>query len=103
MRRCNLELRLVTLTSLAPTGGAEISLTNGNPAVTMPAAGTVPAGVKPFSFTFTIPTAPVPTVKQGSIYGLYNTGMDSAFLEVQPPGIKLVTLVHNSVSGGTAA
>jgi len=90
----------ITLTSFAPTGGAKVMLSNTNSAAMVPATVTVPAGAK--TATFTIATKPVATAQQGSITALYNTATDSAFLEVRPIRIKLVTLAPNVVVGGTA-
>ncbi|HVF09318.1 MAG TPA: C-type lectin domain-containing protein [Abditibacteriaceae bacterium] len=90
----------VILTSFAPAGGAVVTLSNTNSAATVPATVTVPAGAR--MVTFTIATTPVSTAQTGSITALYNAETDSAFLEVRPVRVKLVTLAPNAVIGGTA-
>jgi hypothetical protein len=62
----------VALAGPAPTGGAVISLLNGNPSVaTIPATVTIPAGQT--SATFTVTTTPVAATTYVSINAKYQT------------------------------
>jgi hypothetical protein len=89
----------VTLTGLAPAGGAVVALASANPSATVPGSVMVPAGAK--SATFAITTIPVATT-QGpfDVSATYNgvTGADT--LTVKAPDVLSVVLDPATVTGG---
>jgi IPT/TIG domain/PQQ-like domain len=90
----------VTLSGPAPSGGAVVSLISDNPSVaSVPATVTVSAGQTTASFTVT--TSAVSTATRVTITASYGTGRVSATLTVNPPSLVSLTLVPNTVRGGT--
>jgi hypothetical protein len=73
----------VTLSSGAPTGGAVVSLSSGNAAVTVPANVTVPAGAT--SATFTASTTAVAAATPVTISATYAGVTRTTTLTVNPP------------------
>jgi hypothetical protein len=74
----------VTLTAVAPAGGAVVSLSGGDP-VTVPASVTVPTGST--SATFTISTRTVGGTIPSTISGSYGGASASAVLSVTQPTV----------------
>jgi hypothetical protein len=94
----------VNLTSAAPAGGALISLSNANPAATVPNAVTVPAAAASVSFPVT--TFSVSSTTVGNITASYSGVVKSAILTVNPPApaaLLALTLKPTTVRGGVAS
>jgi hypothetical protein len=90
----------VTLSGPAPSGGAVVSLSSDNPSVaSVPATVTVSAGQTTASFTAT--TSAVSTATRVTITASYGTSRVTATLTVNPPSLVSLTLVPNTVRGGT--
>ncbi len=76
----------VTLSGVAPTGGAVVSLTSSNTAaVTVPPTMTVPAGVN--SYVFVISTSPVTTTTSSIISATFNGVTQTTTITVNPAPI----------------
>jgi probable HAF family extracellular repeat protein len=90
----------VSLNGKAPTGGSVVTLTNTNPAATVPASVTVAAGTA--STSFTIKTVAVASAQTGTVKASYNGVSKSHTLTVRPIGVKTVHLTPNPVVGGHA-
>ena len=90
----------VTLSKVAPTGGAVVTLVSSNPAAQVPASVTVAAGQPIASFTVT--TTPVATNTPLTISGTYGSTKTAA-LTVAAPTLSSVTLSPASVIGGTSS
>ncbi|HZT42188.1 MAG TPA: hypothetical protein VFA07_08360 [Chthonomonadaceae bacterium] len=88
----------VGLNGPAPLGGIVVSLSNTNPAATVPSSVTVKAGAS--SVSFTIKTVAVTTSTTGTVTASYNGVTRSVLLTVQPIGVKSLTLTPSSVTGG---
>ena len=74
----------VTLTGVAPTGGALVALSSSNPAVvSVPATMTVPAGVN--SYVFFVSTVQVTTQTSAVITATYNGSSSSVTQTLTPP------------------
>jgi Putative Ig domain len=74
----------VTLTGLAPSGGAIVALSSSDPTiVTVPASVTVPAGVN--SWPAFVSTAPVTTTATSVVSATYNGTTRTATMTVTPP------------------
>jgi hypothetical protein len=87
----------VTLTGPAPAGGAVVTLSDTNPAASMPASVTVPAGATTAKFTI---TGVAVTAKQtGTATAHYGGVSKSATLTVRPIGVLSLTLSPNPVVG----
>jgi hypothetical protein len=86
-----------TLNAPAPGGGALVSLSSNDPAATVPASVTVPAGATsaPFTVTTSAVVASTAVVITAS-YGATRT----ASLTVLPPTVLSLTLDPSSVTGG---
>src|SRR5205085_648510 len=95
-------LNKVTLNGPAPAGGAVVTLSSGDPGVTVPGSVTVAAGstVSPY-FTITDPAGAV----QGNVVisAVYSSVTKTANLTVIPVGLVSVTLSPASVVGGASA
>ncbi len=87
----------VALTGSAPAGGAAISLSSDNPAATVPASVTVPAGA--VSAVFAIQTSPVSGAASAVISASYN-GTQFAPLAINPPALSSLVLSPSTVVGG---
>jgi uncharacterized protein (TIGR03437 family) len=74
----------VKLSAAAPSGGALVFLTSGQPAATVPASVTVPAGVT--SATFTVSAATLNCTQTATIAAFYGGTSAVASLTVTPPG-----------------
>lgn len=94
----------VTLSGPAPAGGALTGLSSGNPAATVPANVTVPAGSA--TANFAISTSTVASQQTATITASYN-GTAQATLTVNPPASGTASLVGwwklDEGSGGAAA
>jgi hypothetical protein len=91
----------VTLTAPAPPGGAVISLTGGNSALTTPSSVSVREGAT--SATFSVTTAPVPLPRAGSILASFQGSGRRAAFAVRPGALADLRLSPNPVFGGDAA
>jgi hypothetical protein len=92
----------VTLTGLAPPGGAVVTLASGNTAAaTVPASVTIGGGAT--TKTFTVPTSPVATTQSVTLTASYAGVNQQATLTVNPPVVSSVTLSPTSVTGGTSS
>ena len=97
----SLTTNTVTLSSMAPAGGATVSLTSSNPAAaSLPASVTVAAGAT-VSPAFTISTAPVPTSTPVTITASYFGTVGTAALTVTPIGVTF-NLSQSGVYGGNS-
>lgn len=91
----------VTLSFPAPPPGVVISLSNTNPAASVPLSVTVPPGHTTAGFT-------IPTLSAaGSITGVVSAALGSdlltASLTVRPIGVKSLSISPNPVIGGVSA
>jgi hypothetical protein len=76
----------VTLSAPAPTGGAVVTLSSGQPSIAqVPASVTVPQGVK--SASFTVSTSIVFTIYKVTISAAYKTSKAKTSLTVQTPRV----------------
>lgn len=93
----------VTLTGSSPAGGAVVTLSSNNPAVTVPSSVTFLSGST--SATFKVATTAVTSSAMATISALYNSGTQKASLTVTAPPIVLTGLSLNpaSVTGGTSS
>ncbi|HKH46448.1 MAG TPA: alpha/beta hydrolase fold domain-containing protein [Thermoanaerobaculia bacterium] len=87
----------ITLSGKAPTGGLVVSLTNANPAATLPASVTVAAGSS--SATFSISTTTVSAAQSGAVTASFGGVTRSATLTVRPVGLLTLALAPNPVVG----
>ncbi len=93
----------VTLSSAAPTGGANVALTNGDTtAVSIPSSVTVSAGST--SATFTATSHTVSSVHNATLTATYSGSSQQATLRVVPqPVLQSVALNPTSVTGATSS
>jgi hypothetical protein len=92
----------VTLSTAAPSGGAQVFLSSGTSAAQVPTSVTVPTGA--ISATFPVATGQVTTSTSVTISASYNGVTLTAPLTVLPPPLPTLTslmLSPSSVSGGT--
>ncbi|MFP5284297.1 MAG: hypothetical protein ACLGI9_01015, partial [Thermoanaerobaculia bacterium] len=94
---CQTSTGKVTLTGPAPAGGAVVTITDTNPAASMPASVTVPAGATTAKFTIT--GVAVTANQTGAVTASYGGVSKSATLTVRPIGVAGVTLSPNPVVG----
>lgn len=94
---CKTSTGRVTLTGKAPAGGIVVTLTNGNPAATVPASVTVAAGANNASFT--IDTDSVAANQVGTVTATYGSISKSGTLTVRPVGLLSLALSPNPVVG----
>ncbi|HJX26906.1 MAG TPA: hypothetical protein VJ885_03260, partial [Thermoanaerobaculia bacterium] len=87
----------VTLSGKAPAGGLMVQLTNTNPAASVPASVTVPAGATFASFPVTAPV--VTTLQTGTVDASFGGITKSVTLKVRPIGLVSLTLNLNPVVG----
>jgi len=85
------------LNGRAPAGGATISLSSDNPAITVPATVTVPAGT--LSTTFTVSSLPVSSAVTATITGTY-AGASVPFSITVVPGLASFTATPSTISAG---
>jgi probable HAF family extracellular repeat protein len=90
----------VKLSGKAPTGGITVTLSNSNPAATVPASVTVAAGQSQASFS--IATTPVTAVQTGTVTATYGGVSKNATLKVRPIGVLALSINPNPVNGGLA-
>jgi hypothetical protein len=90
----------VTLMAAAPTGGLVINLTSSNPAVTVPASVTIPAGTNNILFTAT--TTAVAADTAATVTATLGTDTKSGVLTVKPPVLASAAVSPTSVKGGSA-
>jgi hypothetical protein len=91
----------VTLNGRAPVGGAVVTLTSNNAAVTVPASVTVAAG-QTVSPTFAITTTAVTASTPVTISATCNGVTHSATLTVTPLVLSGISLYPTTVTGGTS-
>ena len=94
----------VQLSTVAPAGGAVVTLTSSNPsAVPVPGSVTVPAGgaVLPASFRFLVGQVTVDT--PATVTASLGSSSASFPLTVRPPSLKELTLTPTTTSGGVPA
>lgn len=94
---CRVCVGKVVLNGIAPEGGWEIKIASTNPAATVPASVTIPAGAT--SQTFKITTIPVTTVKTGKVTATCRGLSRSRSLTVRPIGVASVKLSPTTVVG----
>ncbi len=94
-------LGTVTLTEIAPAGGATINLSSGNVNVTVPTSIIIPALGN--SATFSITTVPVTANISVLITASYLTSNASANLDVLAAGVSNLTVNPSTVPGGVAS
>ncbi len=94
-------LGTVTLTAVAPTGGAVVTLGSSSTAAGVPASVTVAAGQT--TATFSVTTTAVATVTSATITGSYNSSSGNAILTVNPPVISSLSLSPTTVTGGASS
>ena len=93
----------VTLSSLAPSGGVTVALSDNSAYVSVPVSVTVPAGSS--SATFTITTAGVSSAQTATISASYGGITRTAALTVNPATVTLsaLSLSPTSVTGGSTS
>ncbi len=94
---CKTSTGKVTLTAPAPAGGAVVTLTDTNPAASLPASVTVPAGAT--TATFTITGVAVSAKQSGTVTATYGGVSKSGTVTVRPVGVASLTLSPNPVVG----
>jgi len=98
---CKTSTGKVTLTGPAPAGGAVVTLTDTNPAASMPASVTVPAGAATANFTIT--GVAVTANQTGTVTASYGGISKSGTLTVRPIGVASVSISPNPVVGPNSA
>jgi hypothetical protein len=93
-------LGTVTLNGPAPTGGAVVTLSDNSTSATTPASVTVATGAT--SATFTLTTTAVAASTPVTITATYNGSTQTATLTINPLAVSGVTLIPNSVGGGSS-
>ena len=94
---CKTSTGRVTLSGPAPAGGAVVALSDTNPAATLPASVTVPAGATTAKFTIT--GTAVSSPQAGSVTASYGGVSKSATVTVRPIGVLKLVLSPNPVAG----
>ena len=90
----------VTISTLAPTGGFVVHVSDSSPSTTMPATVTVPEGSN--TGTFTITTSAVTVIKNIPVTATDGTVSKSANLQLVPkPALTSFSIAPTSVLGGT--
>jgi uncharacterized protein (TIGR03437 family) len=90
----------ITLSGAAP-GGASVSLSANNSAVTVPGAVTVPAGAA--SVSLSISTTPVAATRAATITASFSGASQTASLSVLPPAITSQQCAPATVAGGSGS
>jgi len=90
-----------TLSAAAPAGGAQVSLSSNNPAVTVPASVTVAAGAT--SATFSVTTIAVAAPASVTLTGAFGGASRTASLTVMPAVLSSLSTSPASITGGSAA
>jgi acetyl esterase/lipase len=98
---CKVPTSKVILTGKAPAGGVVLALSSSNPAASVPATVTVPAGAS--SAGFNVMTSAVTATQNGAISATWKGVTQSAGLTLRPITLLSFTLSPNPVTGGTAA
>jgi acetyl esterase/lipase len=96
---CQTSTGKVTLNAKAPAGGLVIQLANTDPAATVPATVTVPAGAT--SAGFPVSGVAVTSAQGGTVTASYGTSSRSAAVTVRPVGVLSLTLSPDPATGGT--
>ena len=91
----------VTLSGTAPAGGASVSLSANNPAVSVPGTVSVPAGAS--SVTVSVSTTSVAATQAATITASYAGALQTALLTVMPATLSSIRCVPASVSGGSSS
>jgi len=94
---CQTSTGNVTLTGPAPAGGVVVTIADTNPAASMPASVTVPAGATTAKFTIT--GAAVSAKQSGTVTASYGGVSKSGTVTVRPIGVASLTLSPNPVVG----
>jgi hypothetical protein len=94
---CQTSSGKVTLTGPAPAGGAVVTLSDTNPAASVPASVTVPAGATTAKFTIT--AVAVSAKQSGAVTASYGGVSKSGTVTVRPIGVASLTLSPNPVVG----
>jgi hypothetical protein len=90
----------VTLSSMAPAGGAMVNLSSGNASIAnVPTSVTVPAGQT--SATFTVTTAAVATTTSVVVSASYSGKTQTASVQVVPTALSALAVNPTTVQGGT--
>lgn len=87
----------VTLSGKAPAGGLVVPLSNTNPAASVPASVTVPAGATYATFPVTAPA--VTSLQTGTVSASFGGVTKSVTLKVRPIGVASLALSPNPVVG----
>lgn len=95
-------LNTVTLTGVAPDGGAVVQLTSSNPAAVLPPASVVVAAGQRVSPSFNIVTGVVAATTTVTVTASYNGVSKTDTLTVTPSSIAALTLSPTAVTGGSA-
>jgi hypothetical protein len=90
-----------TLSAAAPAGGAQVTLSSNNAAVSVPPSVTVPAGAT--SATFSVTTSAVAAATAVAVSGSYGGATQGASLTVLPAVISSLGISPASVTGGNPA
>lgn len=98
---CRTSTGKVTLSEPAPAGGAVVILSTSNPAATVPASVTVPAGATTARFTIT--GTAVSSSQTGGVTASYKEVSKSAVLTVRPIGVAGIAVSPNPVVGPAMA
>ena len=98
---CKTSTGKVTLTGPAPAGGVVVALSDTNPAASMPASVTVPAGATTAKFTIT--GVVVTSNQTGTVIASSGGVSKSAVLTVRPIGVASVSISPNPVVGPGSA
>lgn len=93
----NMALAKVTISAPALSTGAVITLSDTNPAATMPADVKVPAGAT--YATFPINTSPVSSITSGTVTATLGGDSKSVIFDILPVGAKTVALNPNPAVG----
>ena len=88
----------VTLSGIAPQGGATVTLSSSDPNAAVPASVTIPANAS--SVTFPVDVKPVASPVVVAVTATYNTLTKTAHFTVTPPSLATLTLTPRIVTGG---
>ena len=91
----------VTISGVAPTGGAVVTLASSSGSATLPSTVTVPTGFT--TATFTVKTTAVSANTTATINGTLNGTSQSAILTIQSESLVAVSVSPTSVVGGNVA
>jgi uncharacterized repeat protein (TIGR01451 family) len=98
---CSDGIGKVTLAEPAPSGGVVVALSDTNPAASVPASVTIPAGAR--DATFAISTVPVTATNSGQVSATLNGSTLTKSLQVRRIGPVDVEVSPNPVTGPSSA